>query len=122
MLLDTYAWVEFFNGTKKGERVKNLIKTQSCFTSAISIAELSEWIENEQFNRKAILQNVKSFSTIIDLDNSILEMAGIIKIKKRKTIKGIGLIDCIIISTGRYYNLQIVTGDNHFKEENPLLL
>ncbi|MCH7902816.1 PIN domain-containing protein [archaeon] len=59
MLLDTYAWVEFFNGTQKGEIVKGLLKKNVCFTSAISLAELSEWIERKKLNRKNILKNVK---------------------------------------------------------------
>ncbi|MFH1391730.1 MAG: PIN domain-containing protein [Candidatus Diapherotrites archaeon] len=122
MLFDTYAWVEFFNGTKKGKIVKNMLKTKTCYTSAISIAELSAWIEKTENERKKTFEDIKKFSTIISIDNSTLESAGIIKAEKRKNTKGIGLVDCIIISTGRQYNLQIVTGDKHFKEENALMI
>lgn len=122
MLLDTYAWIEFFNGTSKGENVKELIGKTECFTSAISIAELSEWIEREGLERQKIMGYVKGLSTILALENDSLELAGIIKIEKRKNVKGISLIDSIIIATARQYKLQIITGDAHFKGENVLML
>ena len=121
MFLDTYAWVEFFNGTEKGKRVKKILKEHACFTSAISLAELSEWIQKENLDRK-FLDSVKKLSSVLPLENEILELAGVIKTQKRKTVKGISLIDAIIISAARHYNLKIVTGDKHFKGENVEML
>ena len=121
LLLDTYAWVEFFNGTTKGEKVKQILKGSACFTSAICLAELSEWIEREKLDRKKIAE-VKKLSSILELDSETMELAGILKVKKRKTAKGFGLIDAIILATAKQYNLKIVTGDKHFKEENALML
>ena len=122
LLLDTFAWVEFFRGTKKGEVVKKLLEEKSCFTSAISIAELSEWIERKELDRKKTLQTVKRYSGIISADLETLELSGILKVEKRKKEKGIGLVDCIILATAMRYNLKVVTGDPHFKDENALLL
>jgi len=122
LLLDTFAWVEFFNGSKKGEKVKEILKKEACFTSAICLAELSEWIEREKLDRKKIMKSVKSLSSIIGLDIQTMEFAGILKVKKRKTMKGFGLIDAIILAVAKQYNLKIVTGDQHFKGENVILL
>ena len=122
MLLDTYAWIEFFNGTEKGVKVKQLLKEKACFTSAICLAELSEWIERNNIDRNSKMNAVKNLSSIIGLDQQTLELAGILKIKKRKTAKGFGLIDAIILATAKQYRLKIVTGDKHFKEENAILL
>lgn len=122
MLLDTYAWVEFFRGTAKGVTVQNVLEDNSCFTSAISLAELSEWIEREQLDRDWILKSVKKLSAIIPLDIETLELSGVLKVQKRKELKGIGLIDCIILAVSKRYQLKVVTGDSHFKDENALLL
>ncbi|MFH1588936.1 MAG: PIN domain-containing protein [Candidatus Diapherotrites archaeon] len=122
MLLDTYVWIELFNGTDKGEKVKQLIQSNACFTSSISLAELSEWIEKEKLNRKEILSYVKNFSAIIEADQKTMELAGIIKVQKRKEMKGFGLVDAIILASAKEFNLTVVTGDKHFKEENSLIL
>jgi len=122
LLLDTYAWVEFFNGTEKGKKVKAILKKENCFTSTICLAELSEWIERENINRKEKMHEIKTLSSILELDQEILELAGILKVQKRKKEKGFGLIDAIILATAKTYKLKIVTGDKHFKEENTIML
>jgi len=122
LLLDTFAWIEFFNGTEKGLKVKQLLKENACFTSAICLAELSEWIERNGLDRKEKMNAVKKLSSIIGLDEQTLELAGLLKVKKRKTVKGFGMLDAIILATAKQYKLKIVTGDKHFKEENAMLL
>jgi len=122
-LLDTYAWVEFFKGTEKGAKVNEIIKSMQCFTSIISLAELSEWIERENLNRNEIIGGVKKSSAIINLDEELIELAGKINFHKKKEIKGFGMIDAIILATSKIYGLKIVTGDQHFKsEENAIIL
>lgn len=122
LLLDTYAWVEFFNATEKGAKVKEFLKNNPCFTSAISIAELSEWIEKEKLDRQKKLFEIKNLSTILEVDQEILELAGMLKVKKRETEKNFGMIDAIILATAKQYHLKIVTGDKHFAGENAILL
>ncbi len=122
MLLDTYAWVEFFNGTKRGAKVRKLLKEKACFTSAISLAELSEWVERNRLDRKEKMTAVKKLSSIIGLDEQTLELGGVLKVRMRKTVKGFGLVDAIILATAKQYRLKIVTGDKHFKGENAIML
>ena len=122
LLLDSYAWVEFFNGTEKGKKVKAFLEKENCFTSAISIAELSEWIERERLNRKEKMREIKTLSSVLSLDLELLELAGIVKIQKRRKEKGFGLIDAIILATAKTHGLKIVTGDKHFKEEKAVML
>lgn len=114
--------MEFFNGTEKGAKVKEILKNNACFTSAICLAELSEWIERERLDRKDKLNAVKSLSSIIGLDEETLLLAGILKVEKRKRVEGIGLLDAIVLATAKQYNLKIVTGDKHFSGENAILL
>ena len=122
MLLDTYAWVEFFNGTEKGRTVKRFLDERECFTPAIVLAELSEWIENSHLDRKKIMETVLVSSFILNAEQDTLEAAGILKVKKRQSVKGFGLIDAIILATALQYNLTIVTGDKHFGGEKAIIL
>ncbi len=122
MLLDTYAWIEYFRGTKEGLEVRTILHGRQCYTSAMSLAELSEWIEKTNADRQEKLNGIKSLSTLIFPDAQVLESAGIIKVQKRKTIKNFGIVDAIILATAKLHGLQVVTGDLHFKDENVLML
>ncbi len=114
-LLDTWAWVEYFKGTKKGLKVKDLIKESQVYTSAISLAEITKWFyENNGDIYKAIKQ-VKENSIIIQLEEDILIESGKIYVKLRKIKNKIGLIDTIIYVTGILHDLDIVTGDKDFE-------
>jgi predicted nucleic acid-binding protein len=122
VLIDSCAWIDFFYGTEKGSKVKEILKNNACFTSAICIAELSEWIEREKLDRAKITNEINSFSTVIDMDRETLELAGILKFEKRKTIKDFGLVDAIILATAKKYNLKVLTSDKHFEGENAIIL
>jgi predicted nucleic acid-binding protein len=122
MLLDTFAWVEYFRSTSKGKKVKKLIVEEQCFTCAISLAELSYWASKEKVDLNKILFAVKSLSIIINLDNTVLETAGMLNYQKKKKIKNFGMIDAIILATSRAYSLPVVSGDKHFSEEEGTII
>ncbi|MBI4043975.1 MAG: PIN domain-containing protein [Candidatus Diapherotrites archaeon] len=122
MLFDTYAWVEFFKNTAKGQKAAALLRANACFTSVISLAELSEWIEREGLDRKRLLGYVKAFSTVLEADVQTMELAGILKVKKRVMHKDFGLVDAIILAASRQHQLPVVTGDPHFEGENTMPL
>jgi predicted nucleic acid-binding protein len=122
MLLDTYAWVEYFRGTEKGGEVKNLLAKEQCFSCAISLAELSQWVESENLGEKKVIETVKKLSIIINLDNDLLEAAGKLNYHMKKTAKNFGMIDAIILATAKAYGLKIVTGDRHFENENSVMI
>ena len=122
MILDTYAWIELFKGGAKGQKVKGLLESGKCFTSGISIAELSEWIEKDKAHRQFVFHTVETLSTVLEINRETLELGGILKAEKRKTIKDFGMIDAIILATARQYSLPVVTGDAHFRGENSIML
>lgn len=115
LLLDTYAWVEFFRGTEKGKIVKGLLEKETCFTCALSLAELSEWAHREGHDAGTLLGTVKELSIIIFPDEAIFALAGKINFLLKKKVKGWGLADSIILATAKVNGLRVVTGDKHFK-------
>ncbi len=115
-ILDTFAWVEYFQGTKKGEIVKNLIEAHKTATPIIVLAELADSYlrmgENIENRENFILSN----STIINLTPGICKEAAKIKLEMRKAKeKDFGLIDAIIYAVSRDLKAKLVTGDPHFK-------
>jgi len=118
MLLDTYAWVEFFKGTNKGKEVKEILKKERCYTSIISIAELVEWCLKNNLETKLgeYIKSINKTSIILNLDEEIVLLAGKINHERKKKIKGWGMIDSLILATSISYNLNTLTGDIHFKD------
>ncbi|MHA1729886.1 MAG: type II toxin-antitoxin system VapC family toxin [Promethearchaeota archaeon] len=115
-LFDTYAWVEYFLGTEKGEKVKFLLEENEISTSIISIAELSDKYYRERLFEewKERYNFIINKSAILPISLKCVENVGQRKWELRKTKKGIGLVDSLIIETAKENSLLVVTGDPHF--------
>ncbi len=112
ILLDTWAWIEYF---KKNHSVKQIIDSEECYTSAISISEISKWALQNAQEVDFLINAVKKNSSIIELEESILKEAGKNYFKMRKISKNIGMIDVIIYTSAQLHGLQLLTGDPDFK-------
>ena len=122
-MIDAYAWVEYFRGTKAGGRARRYIEEEDSATPTIVIAELSRKLLREVEagretieGRRLCLDFIKTSTIIIDLTREIAEHAGEIDIERRRKVKGWGLADSIILATARKAGAKIVTGDKHFKD------
>jgi predicted nucleic acid-binding protein len=108
---DSSAWIEYFAGSKKGEKIKQLLNgTDTILTSAISLLEIkNKYIQegkdyNEQIN--FICHN----SSIIEIDREIaLQGADMKKNHKLYTV------DALIYATAQHHKSILLTGDAHFK-------
>jgi len=67
-LLDTYAWIEYFLGTKKGAIVKKLISNNSSLiTLDSSISEIYLWCLREEKDFNKVLSIIKTYSHISEI-------------------------------------------------------
>ena len=116
ILFDSYAWVEFFLGSTKGEKVKGYLDHGDCSTPLIVIAELSAkyahqlpsaWHERLQF--------IQEKTEILPLTIEIVSEAGRTRQKMREERARFGLADAIIYETARFYEHVVLSGDPHFK-------
>ena len=116
-LIDTYAWVEYFIGSKKGEKVKKIIEDENnvIFTPECCLAEIKGWAIRESMDFEelySIIRKVSDIECILTLD--WLE-AATIRSELRKTKKGFGMIDALIISQQKRTGCKVVSGDPHFE-------
>jgi len=119
-VLDSFAWTEYFRGTKRGERIRLLLENEKCFTPTIVIAELSDKYSKEGYAFwEKDLHFIMANTTLVELDYETAEEAGKIKNVVRKKYKtNFGLADAIILSCARKVNAKVVTGDHHFEKLN----
>ena len=86
IVADAYAWVEYLDGTKRGEKLKNLIET-------------------------AVM---RGNSTIVEANERLSDETGTLHAEMRRTVKDFGLSDAYVLATSRSLGARVLTGDPHF--------
>jgi predicted nucleic acid-binding protein len=124
-VIDTYAWIEIFIGSKGGEKAKEILqKSEEIYTPDIVIAEIARKYLRDGIEEKAILERlviIEEISEIIPINKNIaFESAKCyFEIARRAEEKGLkppSLFDAIILATARTLNAKIITGDEHFRD------
>lgn len=113
ILVDSYAWVEVINGTKKGKRVLDILSKVDgeFYTTAINIAEVLRALYKQGKEMEAKkAREVMATAGLISIDEAVAELAAKISVKKH-----LGLADALITASAINANLTVLTGDVHFK-------
>jgi predicted nucleic acid-binding protein len=125
-VIDSYAWIEYFMGTKAGRQVKPIIEqTDEKITPAIALAEIYAKTLKTESQESAEKQKVfiKEKSVICPLDETIAVESAKTDVAIKKKIIGWGLADSIVYATGTAKKAKVVTGDEHFKKlENVIFI
>lgn len=118
-VIDSYAWLEYFMGTEKGEKAKTVIdsRVHEKLTPSICVAEVYAKVlrlegEVEAESRRAFM---KAKSALIPLSETIAVQAAKLDVTLKKTIRGWGLADSIVLATARSTGSMALTGDKHFE-------
>lgn len=116
-LIDTYAWVEYFIGSDRGERVKKIIEDEdnTIVTPECCLAEVKGWCirENQDFDELySIIRKISDIQCILTQD--WLEAASI-RSEMRTTGKDFGMMDALILAQQKRLGCSVVSGDLHFK-------
>ena len=119
VLIDSWAWIEYFKGSKAGEKVKKYIEgKEKAIISAINIAEVYRWIlkfYNDEIAEEKI-EAMKERCFVIPVDEEIAVMAAKIKHEEK-----LGLGDAIIYATAMKENATLLTGDSDFKNKKNVI-
>lgn len=123
ILLDTYAWIEYLEGSEEGKRVKKVLENETdIYTALVSIAELSDAFHRgdveTKFDWSEILDYIQLNSIIVELNETEMASAGVLKVDRRKKSDDFGLMDAIILESSRKIDAELMTGDPHLTEED----
>ncbi|MBI2045408.1 PIN domain-containing protein [Candidatus Pacearchaeota archaeon] len=122
IVFDTYAWIEYFNATKKGVVVKNYLEEDDVITPAIVLLELSYRADQEGWNFNQYLSFIKANSKIIGINEKFILTFGKLYNEMKKQVRDISLADIVVINTAILHDAQILTGDEHFKKINRAIM
>jgi predicted nucleic acid-binding protein len=118
-VIDSYAWIEYFMGTKAGEKAKPIIEgAEEKITPTICLAEVyakTLRVEDQELAEKQRVF-IKEKSALAPLDEMIAVESAKVQTKTKKEIEGWGLADSIVYATGLIRKAEVVTGDEHFKK------
>lgn len=115
VLIDSWAWIEYFRGSKAGEQIKGVIEDseEKMIISTINIAEVYRSIlrfYSEDFAEEKI-EAMKQRAFVCDVIEEIAVEAAKIKHKKKW-----GLGDSLIYATAKKEGARVLTGDPDFKD------
>ena len=116
IVFDTYAWVEYFDGTKKGGIVGKYLEEEEVITPSIVLLELSYKSDKEGWDFNKYLNFIKTNSKIIGVNEKFILTFGRAYNNIKKQVKNIGITDIIIIHTAEMNDAKILTGDEHFEK------
>ena len=119
VLIDSWAWIEYFKGSKVGEKARKYIEgKEKAIISAINIAEVYRWILRfyDEKIAKEKINVMKERCFIIPVDEEIAIMAAKIRHKEK-----LGLGDAIIYATAKKENAFILTGDDDFRDKENVI-
>ncbi len=110
--IDSSIWMSYFYAT--GAEAKELIESKAAlFTSIISLYEIKKKFLQAGHSDKEIkraLGFIKERSTIVDLNEILVEKAAELSVEKR-----LHAIDAIIYTSALETNATLVTSDSDFK-------
>ena len=114
--IDSYAWIEYFKGTKPGSLVRSYIEGDRAATSALTFAELREKYLREKWKSfPEDSQFIAARTTVVPLSRSIALLAGELNHLRKRAVRDWGMADSVIPATARSESAKVVTGDAHFK-------
>jgi len=118
-IIDSYAWIEYFMGTRAGEKAKPIIESQEeKITPTICLAEVYAKTLKVEGRELAEKQRafIKEKSALAQLDEAIAVASAGVQTEMKKEIDGWGLADSIVYATALLKKADVITGDQHFKK------
>ncbi len=117
-VIDSYAWIEYLNGTTKGKKVAQILETSDeIYSCAITIGEVVSKIARMGQDPNQPTDVLLSNSQIITADEELSYQAGLVHCEMRKTQKDFGAsLTPTFLATARKLKTKILTGDPHFQD------
>ncbi len=124
IVVDGYAWIEIFIGSKIGEKVREkLVEADEVYTSDVVMSEIARKYLGEGVEQRMILERLRTIVETSDISSINIDVAiesarcymELSAKAKKEGIKAPSLFDAIVLATTRVFNAKVITGDNHFK-------
>ena len=111
-LLDSFAWIEYFMGSRRGIKVRDYVEgSEPLYLPSVCLTELRSRYLREKKDPTTRINLIIERSFIVPLDKEVALLAADMKQKHK-----LHTIDAIIYATSQHKGLTLVTGDQHFRD------
>ena len=116
-IIDTYAWIEYFLGSKKGEVLRKLLKSKEnkFITMECCLSEVRGYSLKNNVTFAKLYSVIKANSFIFPVLRETWIEAAKVRFEERKRIKDFGLIDSLLVAKQKEMKCKIISGDKHFE-------
>jgi len=116
-LIDSYAWIEYFNGTKKGEVLKKLFLDENkiFLTVECCLAEMKGWALKNNVHFDPFYRMIHANSQIVKVTEQNWLAAAEERFHQRISRPNFGMIDAVLLVKQKELQAKVVSGDIHFK-------
>lgn len=121
-LIDSSVWIEYFSGSQKSIKIRNILENELIATSIIAIAEIADKFERENKPLDQILNFIRSRAAILPLTVDIALLAAKLKKEIRKRNSKFGLTDALYLATASKENSIFITADNDFSGTSNVII
>lgn len=116
ILLDTSAWVEYFNGSDKGRKVRETLVSAGSFalTTGMVAAELASKFLRDGKPADEIITALRAISVLVAFDYDVANKTAGIYVRQRKSKPKFGIVDAHIVAAAMLNGAKIITCDTDF--------
>lgn len=115
-VVDSWAWIEYLDGTPKGTRVKEVVEGDAdVFVHAVSMAEIASKARRRGKDPKAAAERVSSLSRFVSPALADSVEAGGLHAERREKAPNFSLADAFVLQTARKLGARVLTGDPDFR-------
>ncbi|HIG95414.1 TPA: PIN domain-containing protein [Candidatus Woesearchaeota archaeon] len=115
-VIDSSAWIEYFDGSPLGKRVAAIVEDPDAeiATCVISIAEMAAFYTAKNIEFPMIKKILISLSTMYAASFAFCEEAGMIYPQLRQKHPKISFFDVFVLLTARKLHAKVLTKDTDF--------
>jgi predicted nucleic acid-binding protein len=119
VLIDSWAWIEYWKGGKSSKAAAEYIDgEEEAYVSAINLLETYAWVARYYGEgvAKSKLETVERRCFTIPVDKITSIEAAKLKLKHK-----LGIADSVLLATARSLSAKIVTGDTDFRKMDDVI-
>ena len=115
ILVDSFAWLEIFQGGKRGEKALKHLETNTgeLYTTTENFYEVY-YRSAQIYGREKLEQNlatIKNYVTLLPITETTAREAGEIRLEH-----GLSAVDAFTLAGARMVGAKVLTGDEDFKK------
>ena len=115
LMLDSWAWIEYFLGSKAGLLVKRHLEEEEAYTHSVTISEVISKLRRQGKDIDNARQAFAALPRIVDTDRSAAAKVGELHARMRADVPNFSLADAFVLEAARRLELKVLTGDPDFR-------